>query len=156
MLNATNLASSFRDLVNMKPTSLEDAAKRWATAYNNYALQAMALDAKPLALNNDGLINTFHASMKKQTFLDDLPTNLTVFWMTPVLFQSPTFAGPVLAVAGAPALSVGVQAFIQQNKASVMPNPLDPLAMLIHSFTLTVLVQLTNLVSGAPVPTTLL
>lgn len=149
------LATGFTDLSNNRPATVSDAARRWANAYATYARSAMALDAVPVKLNDEALQTLFLASMTAQTFLTDLPTNLTAYWMTPpVAFVSPLNTGAVVAAAGFPVLTAGIATFMAFNKASQDPQlkTLDQLAGLCHAFTATVTATMTNLQTGVTVP----
>lgn len=158
-LNAQVLKTGFLDLSNNRPSSIENAAMRWAKAYGVYARSAQALDAVPTVLSDEVLHAAFLRSMQAQTFLTDLPQNLTAYWLTPpVSFVGPANTGLVAAIAGGPAFVAGIAAFIASNLASRDPqlSTLDQLAGLCHVFTLTVTATMTNIQSGVTVATTLL
>ncbi len=157
-LVAATLQTALKSFVTAPPTSVADASQKWAQAYFTYALPAQALDATALAALNlktfQPLAATFLAAMQAQTFLDQLPTNLTTFWMgTPFVGLN---NGPVVSIQGTPVLVTAITALKAANTAANRgASALDDLAAAIDAWTKTVIVNLVN-PAGAVIPTPLL
>jgi hypothetical protein len=134
--------------------AMQQAADAWAKAYFDYASQAMALDSKPVSLVTAPLSALFLSAMTQMTFLDQLPTNLAAFWMSPPVAFAGVNNGPVInAVAGTAILTPAIATVKITGLAG--GNAIDTLINAIDGFTKAVVVQLVN-PSGTPIPTTLL
>jgi len=143
-LDKSKLENTLKELQSSKPPSTSIAAQKWAEAISDHAKSANAADTSP-SFTVD-LRTLFEADMTSQIFLQKLGVNLQSYWQ-PVTWSSSAFTG-ITALALGSSLDALLSPLIADNLAGKEPNPMAKLADIIHTWTLTIQVSLTNNQSG--------
>jgi hypothetical protein len=143
-LDKDKLYKSLKKLEKNMPQSLDEAAQKWADAIKNYYLDALAGDTIPTF--SVELKNSFKSSMKSRKFLELLGTNLQSF-MQPAVWNSVAFTGVTASAVGS-GLDSMLFPVLAVNLSGKNSDPLAKIVEVIHNWSLTITVTLTNNQSG--------
>lgn len=142
--SASKLARGLADLAKNYPGSPEEAGKRWAHAYAEYAADAQNnLAAPPTLAGAEALLaetlgKVWRGSRTAYTSAQGIAAALTVFWLTPpVVFGT----GVVTAVGGTSALASSLPGIWASNQAGKQSSEFcaNKVAAAVHAFTTTVI-----------------